>query len=304
MDEAGFIAVAWGGPAFRAWLLTSTGDVIDTRSSEDGLRSVPADGHAAVLKANCAAWLDADPGLPILLSGMVGSRTGWVEAPYAACPLGPDELVAAARHLDLDTHRATFLPGAVCADAAGDLDVMRGEELQILGAAALSGLAEAVVSIPGTHSKLARLEGGRLAGFRTFVTGEIFGLLRGHSLVGALADSDAFDETAFADGVHRGSREPLSHAVFAARANALNGRLAPTSVSSFLSGILIGAELADVAGDDGPPLLLLASGPHAERYQAACRVLGRTCRHLDARDTALAGFGLVGSRLLARGRSG
>ena len=121
---------------------------------------------------------------------------------------------------------------------------MRGEELQLLGLAETAGLTDATVCIPGTHSKWARLDNGELTGFRTFVTGELFQLLRRHSLVGALAEGDAHDDAAFRRGLARGAGQALSHAVFAARANALGGTLAPAAVSSFLSGVLIGAEIA------------------------------------------------------------
>lgn len=296
--RAGFIAVAWGGTGFRAWLLDPEGTVHDRRESPDGLGTVRDRAFAAVFTANCGDWLTATPKLPVLLSGMVGSRTGWVEAPYLPCPLGPDDLLGGAARIDLDGHDLAFLPGARAADAEGDLDVMRGEELQILGAAAAEGIADAEICIPGTHAKRATLRGGRLVGFRTYITGELFKLLRQNSLVGALAEGDAFDPGAFERGLRRGGRAPLSHAVFAARANALNGTLAPHEVSAYLSGVLIGGELADYP-DGGPPLLLLASGILAERYEAALKMLGRPFRRIDARDAALAGFRMVGTRMLA-----
>jgi 2-dehydro-3-deoxygalactonokinase len=299
MSLPGFVAVAWGNAGFRAWLMAPDGRVLDSRESGGGLSSVRDRDFAGVLRANCGPWLSASPGVPVLLSGMVGSRTGWQEAPYAPCPLGANELVGRAARLRLDGHELLFLPGAVSEGSDGALDIMRGEELQILGAARSRGIADATICIPGTHAKCATLRNGRLTGFRTYVTGELFKLLRHDSLVGALAEGDEFDEAAFARGIHRGMDVPLSHAVFAARADALNGRLAPKAVSSYLSGILIGGELADYPEQEGPPLLLIASGTLAERYETALHILARPFERIDARQAALAGFALVGPQLLA-----
>ena len=299
MSLPGFVAVAWGNAGFRAWLMSPDGDLLDSVESPDGLSAVRDRNFAGPLRANCGSWLTASPGVPVLLSGMVGSRTGWKEAPYAPCPLGPGELVGRAARLELDGHELVFLPGALSEANGGALDIMRGEELQILGAARSRGIADATICIPGTHAKCATLRNGRLTGFRTYVTGELFKLLRHNSLVGALADGDAFDETAFARGIARGIDVPLSHAVFAARADALNGKLAPDAVSSYLSGILIGCELADYPIDSGMPLLLLAAGTLAERYETALHILSRPFERIDARQAALAGFALVGPQLLA-----
>jgi 2-dehydro-3-deoxygalactonokinase len=298
MSLPGFVAIAWGNAGFRAWLMGPDGNVVDAHESADGLSTVRNRDFAGTLRANCGPWLNAGPRLPVLLSGMVGSRTGWQEAPYAPCPLGPRDLVGRAARLELDGHELVFLPGAV-SEGGGALDIMRGEELQILGAATSRGVADASICIPGTHAKCATLRNGRLTGFRTYVTGELFKLLRHNSLVGALADGDDFDEDAFVRGIHRGMGVPLSHAVFAARADALNGKLAPQAVSSYLSGILIGSELADYPDESEAPLLLLASGTLAERYETALRILERPFERIDARQAALAGFALVGPQLLA-----
>lgn len=290
LSDAAMIAVAWGKKGFRGWLLADDGTAIEARETELGLADVPAGGHAETLTTNCGDWLKRHD-VPVVLAGMVGARGGWVEAPYAPCPLGPGDLLGRAARPNFPGRGAFILPGAVSTDARGDFDVMRGEELQALGVGALREGKDANLCIPGTHAKLAFLRGGRLTGFRTYVTGELFGLLRNNSLVGALAKGDAFDAASFADGVARGAAEPLAHAVFAARANTLNGKLDPAQVDAYLSGVLIGAELAAHPTADGAETVLLAAGPLAERYGAALAALGRTFVTIDPKEAMVAGFG-------------
>ncbi|OSP55892.1 hypothetical protein BV911_05230 [Pseudoruegeria sp. SK021] len=297
MKNPDFIAVDWGSTAFRAWAMTLDGAVLEAKSTEDGLKSITNRDFEAVIRRSCGDWLSANPQVPIVLCGMVGSRTGWAEAPYVDCPVLPAGLAEQAIHMTMDGHRLAILPGACTRNAHGDLDVMRGEELQLLGLVQTAGLSDAVICIPGTHCKWARLHDGALAEFRTFVTGELFQLLRNQSLLGALADGDAYDAAAFRRGVTRGADYPLSHAVFAARANTLGGTLTPTALSSYLSGILIGAEIAAQTIPDGAEVVLLASGVLADRYAAALEFRGIPSRLIDAKDATRAGLLLAAQQL-------
>lgn len=300
MTEALFVAGAWGGKGLTAWLLGEQGNVIDRLVTETGLRSVPGRDFSGTLRAACASWLARDRGLPFVLSGMVGARGGWQEVPYAECPLTLDGLVQCAARLDAETSPVLILPGAICRRPDGHADVMRGEELQILGIAASLAVEDAAIVIPGTHAKSAILSGGQLTGFRTYATGELFDLLIGKSLVGGLAEGDGFDRTAFDEGVGRGAAETLSHAIFAARASVLGGHLPASAVASYLSGALIGGELGDSVRLRQPSLLLLASGLLAERYGMALDTLGQAFRLVDARGAALAGFQAIAPMVAAQ----
>jgi 2-dehydro-3-deoxygalactonokinase len=238
---------------------------------------------------------------------MVGSRTGWVEADYVPCPADLAGLSSGATRFAIDGHPAAILPGVSCRNPEGHADVMRGEEVQILGAGRLTAIGDALVCIPGTHSKWARLEGGALTGFRTFVTGELYELLRRRSLVGALAEGDGFDPAAFGQGVDYGTRAPLAHAVFSARADVLTGGMAAAAVSSYLSGLLIGAELAGRPEAGGAEVVLLAAGVLAERYRAAFEVVGLPFRPIDAEAATIGGLALAARELwpaLAQGLAG
>jgi 2-dehydro-3-deoxygalactonokinase len=228
---------------------------------------------------------------------MIGSRTGWHEAPYVECPANPAQLVAHAVRFRINDHPAAILPGACVRTDDGDVDVMRGEELQLLGIVDTIELDDALVCIPGTHCKWARLAGGALIDFRTLITGELFQLLRRQSLVGALAEGDAFDAIAFRRGVLRGADRTLANAVFAARANALAGTLTPVEVSAYLSGVLIGSEIKAQNLASGQDVVLLATGVLAERYDTALGILGISARLTDAKVATQAGLLLAAREL-------
>lgn len=298
MGEALFVAGAWGGKGLMAWLLGQGGEVIDKVISDVGLKAVSNRDFSGALRSACADWFASQPALPIVLSGMVGARGGWQEVAYAECPLDLDALARSAARLEAGPSPVLLLPGAIYRRQDGHADVMRGEELQILGIASALGISDAVVVIPGTHAKSASLEAGRLTRFRTYATGELFDLLMSGGLVGGLAEGSDFDRRAFDDGVRRGAAETLSHAIFAGRASVLGERLSARSVASYLSGVLIGAELGDL--DETGPLLLLASGLLAERYGMALGVLGRSFKLVDAKNAALSGFQALAPMALAR----
>ncbi|WP_394199072.1 2-dehydro-3-deoxygalactonokinase [Litoreibacter albidus] len=287
MNQISFIAVDWGRSSFHAWAIGANGEVVDSCTGPEGLKTIENKGFDAVIRAHCGDWLAADPATPLLMHGMIGARTGWHEAPYAPCPVRFDDLAANAHQFTVDTHPVVILPGA-CMKEAGGGDVMRGEEAPVLGAALLTGLEATTICIPGTHCKWAELSDGALSSFRTFVSGELYQLLLQHSLVGALAQGDDYDDAAFRRGLDRGAALPLSHAVFAGRAGVLTEGITAKEVASLLSGILIGAECAAQDGDR--PVLLLASGPMAERYAIALAHFKRKVTHVDAKQATLVGL--------------
>jgi 2-dehydro-3-deoxygalactonokinase len=219
-----------------------------------------------------------------LNSGMAGSRQGWAEAPYVACPAGPDEL---AQHLHwIERGRIAIVPGL--SDTQTDVpDVMRGEEVQIFGAMRLSGLAEGLFVLPGTHSKWATVRAGRVTGFRTFMTGEVYGLFGQHSILARTLDADApLDEAAFLRGVARaGNGEGLLHNAFGVRALALFGRLSPAESASYLSGLLIGEELGRQTLPGGGEVILIGASALVERYALALGERGAKVRRFGAEAT-------------------
>lgn len=271
VSEARLIALDWGSTRLRAFLLDSQGAVLASRQSEQGASVLS--GTAAFEQAFEAATADW-PTLPVLACGMVGSQHGWREAPYAPCPA---DAAALAKHaLKLDD-RLRILPGLMHDD--GRPDVMRGEETQIVGALALHPelAARSCLVLPGTHAKWARVEAGRVTGFATHMTGELYALLRQHSVLARLMPADGASppsSASFLAGVDA-AREggALGHQLFAVRTLGLFKRLAAEQLPDYLSGLLIGHEIAHELAAGAPQRLALVGEPAlCERYALA---LGR-----------------------------
>ncbi|WP_439578117.1 2-dehydro-3-deoxygalactonokinase [Elioraea sp.] len=260
------IAIDWGLTSFRAWRLAEDGAVLDRTTGPFGIRSVADRDFAAVLDRAVGTWRPAT----VLMCGMIGSRQGWVEAPYVAAPAGLAAIAAALAPVPgMDS--AWIVPGV----SQDPPDVMRGEETQILGVAAPLGAGRHVLCLPGTHSKWAVLEEGRVAGFRTAMTGEVFGLMRTQSMLAPLVPDDAAEDPgAFDAGVDRARDEGgLLHHLFGLRAAVLLGRLVPAALPSMLSGLLIGHEIAELSAE-AQTVHLVGSAALTERYGRALSRFG------------------------------
>jgi 2-dehydro-3-deoxygalactonokinase len=284
------IALDWGTSNLRASLLGAGGAVLDTRSAAAGVMSVPERRFAAALQALCGDWLAAH-GCACIASGMIGSRQGWVEAPYLECPAGPLQAARQLTAVELahlgGGRRLYIVPGLRCVGANGQADVMRGEETQLWGAGLEPG---SCCVLPGTHSKWAWVgDDDRVLTFQTWMTGELYALLTRHGILGRLmAFGAAFDAAAFDDGVLLGLRHhaQLPHLLFAARTAGLMGQRAPEALPDFLSGLLIGAEVAGARRHaDAARVALLGDGALCDRYARALQAAGVTVRRIAAEAT-------------------
>jgi len=272
------VSVDWGTSAFRARLAAIDGRALDAVEAPTGAVGLASGEHEAFLEAQVGGWTRRHPGLPIVLSGMVGSRQGWVEAPYVACPAGAAEVAAAlAAVATARLGRVFLVPGVSARDRRGAPDVMRGEETQILGA--LGGGRDGLFVLPGTHSKWARVEAGRIIAFTTFMTGEVFAALKDHTVLGRLMTPPAggADDDGFARGVAAAARlerpGDLLHAVFMTRTLGLVDELPAQALANYLSGLLIGAEI--LAGAGGAREAVVVGSPAlAARYRSAGAALG------------------------------
>ena len=238
-----FIAVDWGTTSARAYAVDSSGRVGATRHAPLGVQQVRGADFAQAFRRLLGDWTTLH--VPRFAAGMIGSRQGWVEAPYVTCPARLDALgkqVAWTPGREL-----AIVPGLLYRDEQGIPDVMRGEETQLAGALEEAG-QDFVAVMPGTHSKWVCVEGGCVTAFQTFMTGEAFAVLMENSILGRLAtpaSSEAGSGTAFAAGVAHGATQAgLLHATFGARSLALTGELASHDVAEWLSGCLIGNEIA------------------------------------------------------------
>lgn len=298
------IGVDWGTTSLRAYRLDEAGAVLDRRESAQGILSVAEGGFPAVLDATIRPWLEAGEEL-VLLCGMVGSRQGWREAPYLPCPAGPAEIAAATVPLPFPGARRCFLvPGLSARGPEGVPDVMRGEETKLIGLLAElgdGGAAGATLCLPGTHSKWARLEGGRVSGFATRMTGETRAVLLAHSILGRLsapAAREGASDEAFRRGVRRSrDRGGLLHHLFGTRALGLMGELAAEETDDYLSGLLIGHEVRAAAEDEGAggggAVHLAGSATLCRLYALAFDEYGVAHRLHDP-DIAARGLALIG----------
>jgi 2-dehydro-3-deoxygalactonokinase len=202
------IAVDWGTSGFRAYRLDSQGNILDSRAAAKGILSVPAGRFPEVLEEQVGDWI-AQGEAPIVMSGMVGSRQSWVEAPYVPCPAGFAEIAAALREVRWGERHAWIVPGLSCRDAAGVHDVMRGEEVQVLG-----GLeADAGrVCLPGTHSKWVVVANKKITGFSTYMTGETYAVLKQHSILGRMMEEGMREEKRTRALFPKASRDRASRA--------------------------------------------------------------------------------------------
>jgi len=239
------IGIDWGTTSLRVYQIGPDGDVISTRRSDRGLMSVEAGQFASTLIAAAGDWLS--PQLPVVASGMVSSKQGWHEVPYLACPADLSQLGSALAPITMDNGVTVHLvPGMICERADQLPDVMRGEECQLAG---VTDTGRQVVILPGTHSKWALLNQGTIETFSTIMTGELFGVLSHHSILGKMMTSREHDADAFINGVNRARTHggKILDQLFGARTLALTERLTEHQTASWLSGLLIGAEIADRA---------------------------------------------------------
>jgi 2-dehydro-3-deoxygalactonokinase len=242
--------------------------------------AVPERRFAQALLSLCGDWLHAHPRGACIASGMVGSRQGWVEAPYVDCPAAlADAAVRLVRVTFGDGHALHIVPGLRCLGEDGQADVMRGEETQLWGAGLAAG---SCCVLPGTHSKWAWLgEADSVLRFQTHMTGEVYAVLTQHSILGRLmALGGAFVPAAFDDGVRLGIEQHahLLHALFAARTAGLMGQRTAAELPDFLSGLLIGAEVAGARGGAADAVTLLGDGALCDRYARALALAGIAVR--------------------------
>lgn len=287
MTQAALIAVDWGTTRLRAWLLSATGAVLERLAADGGIQTVSVGGFPAALQAACGAWLAACPQVPVLMAGMVGSRNGWVEAAYVRAPCGAAEVAGALTRVTAGERTIHIVPGVDCRAADGAYDVMRGEETMAFGA----GIGDGLVCQPGTHSKWIALAGGRITGFASFITGELYAAMSA-SFVARLAEAPDAPQGASAGLAAAQLPGGLSRALFQARTRVLGGDMAGREVRPFISGLLTGAEIAGAFELFGVPgaVHLIAGDPHLAPYHAALRARGCAVQVQDPEAAFVAGL--------------
>lgn len=288
----GFIAVDWGTTNRRAYSIDSSGACVDEFEDGKGALSVPKGEFPAAV----AEIRERLGDLPLLLAGMAGSNRGWVDAPYLPCPVGIDDLVT---NLVWADERSAIVPG-VSYIGQGRADIMRGEEVQLLGGVAAGVVnPEGFVSHPGTHNKWALLRHGTIHIFGTVMTGELFNLLKEHSILADLLQAPVEPNDAFKRGVRRAlEREMLAADLFGVRAGVLLAQANKDDASSYASGLLIGADVRiGLTWPAGAQISVIGRPELTRLYAAAIREAGREAIELDGERCFLAGIQEIAKRI-------
>ena len=294
MSEAAFIAGDWGTSRLRLYLCEASGNVL-ARGEGEGASVPDCAGRFATA---VAAWDKAHGQLPAVLAGMVGSTIGWREVPYLKCPARPAAIADAALRFEAGGRAIAILPGLSCKGKTGAPDVMRGEETQILGALRLHpNLAKGrhVFCLPGTHAKWVVVGNGAVTQFQTALSGELFELLRRHSVLARdSADVDP-QSAAFALGLDfaRANRKTdLLHLLFSTRSRVVTGEMAKSDAGSYLSGLVLGKDIATAMAlleIDGP-VQLICTPALAALYGKALATYDVKSAAIDGDRAALAGL--------------
>ncbi len=277
-----WIAVDWGTSTLRAWAMAANGEVLARETSDDGMNGLAPEAFEPTLLALISQWNEEVT--PIVCCGMVGSRQGWREAPYrtvSCAPIEADGIVA------VESAPTVHIIGGVCQETPAD--VMRGEETQIAGLLAAQSIADGVVCLPGTHTKWVEINGGKIVRFQTFMTGEMFALLRDKSVLRYSVQGD-WEDAAFAESVTQSLNDPNAAAagLFSIRAEGLLGK---SRGISGLSGILIGAEIAAARNwAKGCDVHIVGASKLASYYAQALDIAGLSSTQHDAETLTLAGL--------------
>ncbi|HTX48839.1 MAG TPA: 2-dehydro-3-deoxygalactonokinase [Caulobacteraceae bacterium] len=287
---AALLVCDWGSTRVRAWALDAAGSVLDRAEFPFGVNRL-APGEAALrFERNVRPRLKAR-GAPVLLCGAIGSNVGWRAIPYADCPAGLDDVVGG---LTEAAERVWIAPG-LRTSALGGCDVLRGEETKAFGWLAADPsrrMGRWLICEPGTHSKWLVVEAGRVTRFLSAFTGELYAVLSASSILrsdGRVHDLQAFDAGLAAAG----EGDALLNRIYTARSRIAGGGADPATTGSYLSGLLIGAEVAAtprLLGLSGEPVLLMADEPQRGLYSRALTRRGVTVTHADAEPAALAGL--------------
>lgn len=295
------ILVDWGTTNLRAYLVNNSGKVLETRRSPQGIRNVEDGKFADTIRDILKGW---DSTCPVLMSGMIGSAQGWHEVPYVTCPSSADDIAQGLAVIP-DHPRFSIVPGLSYQALDGAFDVMRGEEVQIFGALDMSKQKDAILCLPGTHSKWASVKNGALENFSTSMTGEVYSILKTHSILGALMTDGPDDESAFKSGLERsGTEGGLLHHLFSTRTEGLFKKIQPDGLPSYMSGILIGHELRNSTPSDlnGNPVLLVSEGVLGQRYMSAFEFFGIPAQFVSAEDATVCGLNILQQITTTKGK--
>lgn len=301
LDGLDWIAADWGTSNLRVWAMDRAGRVLARAESDRGMGGLDRAGYEPALLALAGGWLGPRT-VPVVICGMAGSRQGWTEAPYGQVPCAPLAPGRMIRPATVEARLAVHLVPGLMQDRPAD--VMRGEETQIAGFLAQEPQFDGVLCLPGTHTKWARISAGEVVSFQTFMTGELFALLSGQSVLRHGTAGGGWDEAAFAEGLDQAVARPdrLAARLFAIRAEGLLHGLGADQARARLSGLLIGAELAAARpywlGQD---VAIIGAKALGAAYGRALALQGLAARLQDGGAMTLAGLAAARGGLREKG---
>lgn len=271
-NQIRYLALDWGTTNFRAFAMDEQGQVVDEQQAKLGLLQVANGQFAQTLESILVNWIDEYQSLPIVMAGMVGSAQGWKAVDYLNTPLNCQQLGQHLYQFELPWGACAYIvPGIASCNSNGGWDVMRGEEVQLLGLQKLVNEPSMQVILPGTHSKHLVISDSNLIHFETYMTGELYSVLTEHSLLGRGLPPQVVANQVFLKGILDSQQGGLSHLMFLARSARLFKQIEENEVSDYLSGILIGYELRSV---QSKKVYLVGGDSLTQGYQTACQSLG------------------------------
>jgi 2-dehydro-3-deoxygalactonokinase len=289
-----FVGVNWGSSNFRAYRISAGGELLDEFSQPSGVAGLKRPDMEAIMNKLVERWPDT---AMVYASGMIGSNIGWAEVPYAQAPADIAAVAQRTHATSIGRAPVHIVPGISCRrEYDGGPDIMRGEEIELFGFSALEPGWNGLLALPGTHTKWARFEAGRITGFFTSMSGEMYDRLTAAGLLASIVEGEASDGPAFQDGVRAalGRKLGMATLLFGARARVIQGLLSKQDAASYLRGLLIGSEIADARAmlpDLGrAPVPLIGNGPLCKLYRSALESIGASSYFVDSRQACIRGF--------------
>lgn len=293
-----YLIIDWGTTNFRAFAIGSNDTLVDTKSLPLGFLQVSDGNFAGVLEKILHEWGISYIDLPIYMAGMVGSAQGWHSVLYTETPASAESLSAKTFSFQLPWGAKAYItPGVSHLYDEDKYDVMRGEEVQVIGLAAIKECANFQAILPGTHSKHVVFESGKITRFASFMTGEFYSIIAQHSLLGKglpSADEDADCTATFEKGVRDAQKGQLTNFVFLARTRRLFEQVAEHDVKTYMSGLLIGYELKEIKNKH---IYIVGGQSLSANYKLACDLLNLQAEVLDGNQCFLAGMSILRRKL-------
>jgi 2-dehydro-3-deoxygalactonokinase len=289
----------WGSSRLRAFLEVR-GDIVD-RCDGPGIGALQDVAPIDALRAAVIPWSESGARHPIILCGMVGSRNGLAEVPYVAAPVGVEFWAAQSLARCFDELDVRIAAGVRAVNYAGVPDAMRGEETQIFGAVDRNPrLAEGwhMILLPGTHSKWVEVQDGTIVRIQSFVTGELFAILRDHSSLLRAGEAQGHAGSGFLTGLQRAAMGDIAEALFETRTAQLLLDRSQEWAQGFLSGLLIGNEVKSVLTQipPGAAVTVIGDVALAALYHQALAAHDVDSVELDGEQSALAGLRVLAAR--------